>query len=126
MIKGLNIILSITALIALVAVYLLKYQTVDTANAKLDLEQQIAQQESDLSVLKADWAYLNQPSHIEPLVVRFADVLEFEPVSQSQFISIDDIPMRAPEPDTAGMDALFEALESGVDPIAALIEANAT
>lgn len=126
MIRGLNIVLSVTALCALIAVYVLKYQTVETANEKLALEQNIAQQESDLSVHKADWAYLNQPAHIEPLVAQFSEALEFQPVAQTQFISIEDIPMRAPEPDTEGLDALFEALESGVDPIAALIEANAT
>lgn len=123
MIRGLNILLAITSLFALVGVYALKYRTVDTANEKLALERTIEKQESDLSLLKADWATLNQPGHIEPIVVRHADVLGLQVLQQEQFITIDDIPLRTAPPDADALTALFEALETGVDPIAALIEA---
>jgi len=35
-----------------------------------------------------------------------------------------NLPMRPAAPDTAAMDALFETLDSGVDPIGQIIEAN--
>lgn len=124
MIKGLNVVLMITSVLALVGVYALKYQTVDTANEKIALERSIDKQENDLSLLKADWAYLNQPGHIEPIIRRHAESLGLDIVKQAQFIAIEDIPMRSAAPDDAALVALFEALEAGVDPISVLIEAN--
>lgn len=125
MIKGLNFILMVTSILALVGVYALKYQTVDTANEKRVLEQVIDKQENDLSLLKADWAYLNQPGHIEPIVRRHADLLGLDITKQTQFVSIEDFPMRAPAPDDDALTKLFESLDAGVDPIAVLIEATA-
>ena len=125
MIKGLNVILAVTCLLAMVAVYMLKYQTVETANEKLALERHISDQQNDLSLLKADWSYLNQPGRLEPIIRRHADVLELQPVTQDQFITLASLPMRPVEAlDEGALTALLESLENGVDPIAALIEAN--
>lgn len=125
MIKGLNILLMIISFFALIGVYALKYQTVDVANGQLALERKIETQQGHLSLLHADWAYLNQPVHIEPIVTRFSDVLQLQNLVQEQFISIDDLPMRpATTPDDEALTALFEALEAGIDPIAVLIEAS--
>jgi len=125
MIRGLNIILSVTSLLALGGVYTLKYTTADTASEKLALERTVDRQEADLSIVKADWAYLTQPGHIGPMVRRHVDVLELEIVEQKQFVRFEDLPMRvAATTDDADLTALFEALEQGIDPIAALIEAS--
>jgi len=124
MIKGLNILLVITSLLVLTAVYALKYQTVETANEKLALERTIEKQMNDLSLLTADWAYLNQPGHIEPSVRRHSEELGLEVMQQAQYVHITDIPMRPIVRDDAAMTALFEAIAAGVDPIAVLIEAN--
>jgi len=125
MIKSMNIVLIVCSLLALGGVYTLKYTTVDTANKKLALERKIDRQEGDLSILKADWAYLNQPTHIEPIVNRHTEALGLEIITQDQFIRLEDLPMRvATKTDDASLTALFEALEQGVDPIAVLIEAN--
>lgn len=125
MIKGLNIFLMIASFFSLIGVYALKYQSVDVANSELALARKIDTQKGNLSLLRADWAYLNQPGHIEPIVVRFSDVLQMQNLVQEQFVSIDDLPMRpAATPDDGALTALFEALEAGVDPIAVLIEAS--
>lgn len=127
MIKGLNALLMVASVLALIGVYALKYQSVDTANVQIALEHKIDRQKGDLSLLHADWAYLNQPAHIEPIVARFAEVLELQVLDQKQFISIDSIPMRpSMRPNDAAMTALFQALETGVDPIAVLIGASGT
>lgn len=125
MIRGLNLILMVTSLVALIAVYALKYHTVDTANQKLALEHTVEKQKSDLSLLKADWAYINQPGYIEPIVRRHQAALGLDVIAQEQFVDIASIPMRQAAPDSDALTELLESLEAGVDPIAVLIEANA-
>ena len=125
MIRTLNVVLVCTTIAALVGVYALKYSVEETAGQRRVLERQIERQQGELSLLKADWAYLNQPAHVAPIVARHAETLNLAPISQEQFGSFDDIPMRpVVQADADGLDALFESLEAGVDPIEQLIEAN--
>ena len=70
MIRTLNIIMVCTSLAGLIGIYTLKYAVEETASARAALERQIEAQESELSLLQADWAYLNQPAHVAPIVVR--------------------------------------------------------
>jgi len=120
-IRTLNIILVITAICALVGVYALKFSVGDTAEQKAALERQIDRQEADLSLLKADWAFLNQPANVAPIVNRHVAELNLQPLSQDQFGGIDMLPMRLKAPDTQALDSLFESLKSGVDPIQQII-----
>lgn len=125
MIRTLNVILVCTTVAALIGVYSLKYAVGETASDRTALEQRIDRQESELSLLKADWAYLNQPSHVAPIVARHAEALGLAPVDQKQFGRFEDIPMRpVAQADAAGLDDLFLSLEAGIDPIEQLIEAN--
>ncbi|MNL82524.1 hypothetical protein D3C87_2099240 [compost metagenome] len=43
-------------------------------------------------------------------------------VQQKQFGSFIDLPMRPAKPDTEAMDALFQAIDAGIDPIDAILE----
>lgn len=125
MIRTLNIIMVCTSLAGLIGIYTLKYSVEETASARSALERQIEAQESELSLLQADWAYLNQPAHVAPIVIRHEAALNLVPVQQEQFGRLDELPMRpVAAPDTQGLDALFESLEAGIDPIEQLIEAN--
>jgi hypothetical protein len=124
MIRTLNIILIGTSVAALVGVYGLKYSVEETASTKSALEQTIQRQEADLSLLKADWAYLNQPGHIAPIVKRHAEELGIASVKPEQFGSMAGLPMRLPPPDTHALDDLFESLAEGVDPAGESIEEN--
>lgn len=122
MIRNLNILLMLTSVVALSAVYGLKFSIGHTANERTDLIAKINSQEADLSLLKADWAVLNQPGHIEPIVLRHQEALAIGPVQQKQFGSFADLPMRPAAPDNAALDALFQSLDAGVDPIDAILE----
>jgi len=125
MIKTLNFILVCTSLVGLVGVYALKFQVEDTASAKAALERRIERQQVSLSLLEAEWAYLNQPTHVAPIIARHNEVLMLQPTKPTQFAAIDSLPMRPVlQPDTTALDALFESLESGIDPIEQLIEAS--
>lgn len=124
MIRFLNLFFVVTSALMLVGVYALKYQTVDTANEMRAIESVIEAQQNDLSSLRADWAYLNQPSRIAPIIERNLELLELQIVSQEQFITIDEIPMRVARPNDDALTQLLQSLEDGVDPIAVLIEAN--
>lgn len=125
MIRTLNILMVGTSLLGLVGVYALKYSVEETASEKARIERQIDRQEAELSLLQADWAYLNQPAHVAPIVVRHQAALGLEPVKQEQFGNFDGLPMRpVEEPDTVALDALFESLDAGIDPLEQLIETN--
>jgi hypothetical protein len=125
MMRGVNIALGITSLVALVVVYGLKYSVEETATEKAGIERQIERQEGELSLLKADWAYLNQPGHVAPIVLRHAEVLGLAPIAQTQFGGFEGLPMRVAPPNDAALDDLFLALEAGVDPAGeSIVEEN--
>ena len=115
-IRKLNILLMLTSSIAFVAVYGLNYSVEEVAKNKLALERHIDQQKAQLSLLQADWSYLNQPGYIQPIVERHLDQLNLQPIKQAQFGSLTELPMRPVQPDTSAMTALFQSLDAGVDP----------
>ena len=121
MIRTLNIFLVCSSICMLVAVYALKYSAEDVAAEKVTLQRTIERQQADLSLLKADWAYLNQPANVAPIVNRHVAELNLQPLSQDQFGGIGLLPMRLKAPDTNALDSLFESLNSGVDPIQQII-----
>jgi hypothetical protein len=121
MIRTINVLLVCTSIAMLVGVYALKYSVEDTAAEKTALQRQIDRQQADLSLLKADWAFLNQPANVAPIVTRHTAELNLQTLAQDQFGSWDNLPMRLKAPDTNALDNLFEALNSGVDPIQQII-----
>lgn len=121
MIRTLNVVLVVTSIAALVGVYALKYAVGETASEKTAIQRQIERQQADLSLLKADWAFLNQPANVAPIVTRHVAELNLQPLAQEQFGRFETLPMRMKAPDQSALDGLFEALDSGIDPIQQLI-----
>jgi hypothetical protein len=122
MIRTLNILLVCTSIGLLVAVYALKYSAEDVAAEKVTLQRTIERQGADLSLLKADWAFLNQPANVAPIVTRHTAELNLQLLSQDQFGGFDNLPMRLKAPDQNALDTLFQSLNSGVDPIQQIIK----
>ena len=122
MIRNLNIFLLFASVAMLAGVYALKFSIEGTASERTALIAQISDQEGQLSLLKADWAVLNQPGHIDPIVQRHQAELAIGPVQQEQFGSFAALPMRPAAPDPEGMDALFAAIAEGIDPIDAILQ----
>ncbi len=117
MIRGLNLILLVTSIFALVGVYGIKFQSEAIEEEKLGLVRAIAQQKEQISVLKADWAYFSQPTYIAPIVERHSEALNLQILKSTQFAQIADLPMRPELRNDAGLTALLEALDAGIDPI---------
>ena len=122
MIRTLNILLVCTSIGLLVAVYSLKYSVEDVAAEKVTLQRTIERQGADLSLLKADWAFLNQPANVAPVVTRHTAELNLQTLSQDQFGGFDNLPLRLKAPDENALDSLFQSLNSGVDPIQQIIK----
>lgn len=122
MIRNLNILLIFTSVAMLAGVYAIKFSIEGTANERSALQSQIQEQEGQISLLQADWAVLNQPGYIDPIVKRHEAELAIAPVQQKQFGSFADLPMRPVKPDSQAMDALFKAIDEGIDPIDAILE----
>ncbi|MEX0627679.1 MAG: hypothetical protein WEB63_09695 [Cucumibacter sp.] len=117
MIKALNGVLLVISAVGFVGVYALKYQAEKTGAEIVTIEKRLERKTELLSTLEAHWAYLNQPSTIEPIVIRHADALGVAPIKGEQFGSLEAIPMRPPsEPNSAALEALLAALEAGIDP----------
>ena len=117
MIRGLNMILLVTSILALIGVYGIKFTTEAIEEEKLALIHTVQNMEGQLSVLKADWAHYSQPTFIASLVERHGDALNLQTLQAKQFGLLSDIPMRPETPDDAGLTALLEALDAGIDPI---------
>lgn len=117
MIRGINLILLVTSIFALVGVYGIKFQSEAIEEEKLGLVREIAQQKEQISVLKADWAHFSQPTFIAPIVERHSEELNLQVLESRQFAQIADLPMRPELRNDAGLTALFEALDAGIDPI---------
>lgn len=117
MIRSINVVLFFVSILALAGVYILKYQTETIADDKVAVLRDIERQSTNLSVLRADWAYLSQPNYLEPVVTRHSEALELQIISAEQFGSIADIPMRPLIADDAGLTALLQSLDAGIDPI---------
>lgn len=121
MIRTLNIVFVCTSIFALIGVYALKYSVSETAAEKTAIQRQIERQQADLSLLKADWAFLNQPANVAPIVARHVAELNLQNLAQDQFGRFEVLPLRLTAPDTLALDSLFESLNSGVDPIQQII-----
>jgi len=116
MIRTLNFLLLGTSVLALIGVYSLKFSVEETAADKAAIERRIDLQSGELSLLKADWAYLNQPGHVAPIVARHVEALGLQAVEPEQFGGLASLPSRPAKPDNDALDALFESLNAGVDP----------
>lgn len=119
----LNLVLAVISVLAVVAVYSQKHVAELTAEQIGRINSAMSRQQADLSILKADWAYLNQPTQIQPIIERHNDVLGLQIAQAKQFGNFADLPMRPQQRlDTDSLNALFETIEAGEDPIGSLLE----
>jgi hypothetical protein len=73
-----------------------------------------------VSLLRAEWSLLNQPTRVQELVSRHADELKLAPLDPKQIVRFEQLPPRpsGPAPDD---EAALSAILEGTPDIEAMI-----
>ena len=85
-------VLAVTASAAFV--FQVKYRSEAVAERVADLQRAVDEEREAISLLKAEWSYLIQPSRVQDLIERHQERLELVPVSPEQIGTFADLPMR--------------------------------
>jgi len=75
------------ALSMLAAIYVVKYETWRLKREARQLQTQINKERRDITILRAEWAYLTRPHRIEHLARQH---LQMRPPAPEQIIVVDD------------------------------------
>ncbi len=87
-------VLAVTASAAFV--FQVKYRSEAVAERVADLQRAVDEEREAISLLKAEWSYLIQPSRVQGLIERHQLRFELVPVSPEQIGTFADLPMRRP------------------------------
>jgi hypothetical protein len=92
--------LSVLAAVSVMALAFWAYRENYATQAALDdvqrLERRIAETREALSVLNAEWAYLNRPDRLRDLAEMNFDRLALLPILPDQFSAVDQVSFPAP------------------------------
>ena len=72
----------------------IKHQAEESEARVRALQRQIALEKETIDILKADWAYLNNPSRLQRIVDAFEAELGLQAVEPEQLITLDELPAR--------------------------------
>ncbi len=78
--------------VAAFALYLVKYQVQDIKDEVNTLEAKVQQERQSISLLRAEWSYLNHPERLESLATQYLDLQMFSPDIVRQW---HDVPMKS-------------------------------
>jgi hypothetical protein len=112
MTRWLQIISVVAASGAAIFVFQIKYRAEKVADHATELQRQLDQENETISLLKAEWSLLIQPSRVQELVERHAELLKLKPLDPAQITNIENLPMRPAGPapdDEAALSAILEA-----------------
>ena len=128
MIRWLQLVSAIAAAGAAVFVIQVKYRAEAIADRTAQLQRQLDSERETLSLLKAEWSYLVQPSRVQELVDRHGEQLGLKPLDPKQLVTIEDLPFRPAGPKSEDKDALAALLEGATmndkDALAALFDTS--
>ena len=96
-----------TASLLSFGVYAMKYDVESLEKRAHELRRDISLQEQTLSVLHADWSYLNHPDRLENLINRH---LELELVPARRIGTLSDIPFRVVAQPAEGRNPLLRPI----------------
>ena len=91
--------------------YRVNYATQEALDRVADLRSQIADEREAISVLDAEWAYLNRPDRLKVLVAANAGTLGLAELTPAQFGDVAMVPF---PPDPANTQAVAAAVAAGV------------
>ncbi len=96
--KGLLYVLTALAVFGLAFwAYRENYATQQALSHTQNLQRQIGQAQVRLTVLRAEWAYLNRPDRLRDLAEINFDRLGLLPLRPDQFGRVDQVPYPAPD-----------------------------
>ena len=102
----LNAVLLIVMIVGAGITYDMKHRAEEAASNVARLQAAIAAEKDAISVLRAEWSMLTQPSRLQGIVTRYSDHFDLQPFAASQIASTSgstgdrprsgDQPMRQP------------------------------
>ncbi|MBN9021756.1 MAG: hypothetical protein J0H08_06635 [Rhizobiales bacterium] len=112
-----NLFVVLAMIAAAVITYNLKHDTEAAATRVARLNSTIAREREAIALLKAEWSTLSQPGRLQQLVTRYDEYFQLEPFSAAQVATLDEIPLRAVQPEESLDDAAMAAARGLPDPI---------
>jgi hypothetical protein len=82
------------AAVAALLVFQLKYKAEAVSERVANLQRQVDEEKEAISLMKAEWSFLIQPSRIQALVERHQERLQLKPLDPAQVTHLDTIPAR--------------------------------
>ncbi len=93
-----NLILLVVMIIGAAVTYDMKHKAEKAAERVARLEANIARERDAMQLLRAELSMLTQPGRLQAVVDRYVDHFKLEPFSPSQYVRLDEIPMRTAGP----------------------------
>jgi hypothetical protein len=93
-----NLILLVVMIIGAAVTYDMKHKAEKAAERVARLEASIARERDAMQLLRAELSMLTQPGRLQAVVDRYVDHFKLEPFSPSQYVRLDEIPMRTAGP----------------------------
>lgn len=123
-----NALLVLLMVMTAAAVYDMKYETEVAESAVGQLERQIRAEEEAISLLRAEYSVLTQPSRLQELAERHNTLFELAPLTTDQIATVGDIPERPNELVDASTAAALEDLmaEVAAEPPPAVVPVAST
>lgn len=118
MIRWLSVLSVVTTMAAALFVFQIKYRAEGVAKRVSNLEHKIDQERETISLLKAEWSYLIQPTRIQEVVERHADNLRLEPIGPGQIGTLGQLPRRRPNDEDISETPIGSALASNAEGVA--------
>jgi hypothetical protein len=87
---------ALLAVLAVTLVYGLKHSVHRLQNARDQLRAEIVDEQTRVTALRAEWAFLDRPERLRRLAERFTDL---EPALPEQLAEVDALPARGPASD---------------------------
>ncbi|WP_176084154.1 hypothetical protein [Martelella sp. HB161492] len=116
MLRPLDIVLILGMVATAAVTYSIKYSAESTLNDVRSLDDQIAEEQNNIDLLKADLALLSQPARLQRLANFYSADLGLEPTEPEQIAKLSQLPPIAPPPvDPETLDTLAGTAPDGTD-----------
>lgn len=96
MIKALNVLGFIVALVLAVALYIAKTEAQEARERLVEIRSELAEERRQINVLNVDIAHLEDPDRMRALARQY---LGFEPLDPMREVSMSDLPLLIETPD---------------------------